>query len=171
VDSYEDGGWITRQEHTVSRKKAKKDAIGGVRRTWHRLENFFTSDSGVQPTAIDGVPVFVPGAIRNVVVVQVPMTASPSQIESIAAAIKRTIGQEPIVVTTNVKFLRLVPVDESEVRHGTILSPAGVPVRDDGNGHVADGVGAGDSVLPDAATEPDGKPEDPIDPAAGPRES
>jgi hypothetical protein len=161
VDSYEDGGWITRQEHTVSRKKAKKDAIGGVRRTWHRLENFFTSDSGVQPTAIDGVPVFVPGAIRNVVVVQVPMTASPSQIESIAAAIKRTIGQEPIVVTTNVKFLRLVPVDESEVRHGTILSPAGVP----------DGVGAGDSVLPDSATEPDGKPEDPIDPAAGPRES
>lgn len=146
-------------------KPVKKAKPASTTREWHRLDFQFIEGGGIQPAVIDGVPIFIPGKLATLPVIQVPMSASPDQILAIAKTAKGIVGREPLVVTTNVKLLKLVPVTEEWVHafleSQKLKTPPTPKVPDAGSEQAVES--PGDGPLPngervDAHDDPNGRP-------------
>lgn len=73
--------------------------------------------------SLEGAPVVVSGKLADVLVVQVPTSASRSQIERVSKAIEEIVGKPPIVTTNNVTMLKLRRITENEAKR-ILGSPA-----------------------------------------------
>lgn len=96
---------------------------------WHRLDGYVLDDGGFLPGMVNGVPVFVQGKLNDIPVIQVPMAASPDQINEIAKAFHGASGVSPFVITSNVKLLKLVAVTENEAMVAIIKAKEAAAAR------------------------------------------
>jgi hypothetical protein len=99
----------------MSTPKVKNQHIGKKPQEWYALEELFTEGLGIQPANLEAdgskVPIFIPGKLKDIPVVMVPMSASDGQIDAISKMIQEVLGRAAIIITSNVRFLRLVQID------------------------------------------------------------
>ena len=145
---------------------------------WHVLDAYFTQEGAIEPASVDGVPVLVPGKLGDLIVVQVPASVSPDDLERFSKVLTEVMGKEPLVVTTNVQFFKFRRVSHVEARSlmrksreefekGMNAVRAKMEAADgasDGNGSVPDGERVGDGGAGDAL----GAGDDRVDEAAQP---
>lgn len=146
-----------------SKTKTKKR---GAFTSWFRLESFFGPNEGITPAVVEGMPVFIPGKLFELPVIQVPMSVDPDRVEEIARVVQEATGKEPLVITSNVRLLKLVRVGEAEAQRMMKEAADAEKIRDegtaagDGDGSVADGERPRDPVSGVPEGGPDGGSED-----------
>jgi hypothetical protein len=97
----------------MSAKQIKTTTPG----TWHQLVELFDPEEGIAPATVDDMPpMVVNGKLEDVPVITVPTSATAGQVRRIAEAVEEAIGKAPLVVTNNVKLLKLRPLSDKQAR-------------------------------------------------------
>jgi len=127
----------------------------------YKLISMFSDEKGVEPgVAIDGFPVLFLGQIGEIPVIQVPQSSTQADSDRISAAYTDATGECPIIVTSNIRFMRFAKITEEEA---TKTMKRALEFRNQqeatrvaqsaGNGHLPDVDGAGNAGTDSRAAE------------------
>lgn len=84
---------------------------------WYQLVELFDPEEGVFPATPEGLPpVVVQGKLSDVPIVQLPVTATAAQARRVSEVIEEACGVLPIVITNNVRLLKMRRVSEKQAK-------------------------------------------------------
>jgi hypothetical protein len=121
------------------------------------MDSLFSEDSGMEPALVDGVPVVVLGKLEDAAVLQLPQSTPPEDFDRISRAFTEAAGEPPIVLTSNVRMVKLTKIDAQEaasIQRQAAANRKAMETADesDGDGSLADGERIGDAGS-DVATD------------------
>jgi NCAIR mutase (PurE)-related protein len=98
----------------IKQKNSKRPSAPG---DWFQLVELFDPEAGIAAATPEGLPpTVVSGKLNGIPVVHVPTTVTAGQAQRISDVVQEVCGRVPLVITNNVKLLKLRQLSERQAQ-------------------------------------------------------